>query len=340
MIAGTDYHIAVGAWSPPGYPLEGGQVEFSLDLNTFHLSSPPWGMRAVVPEQITCALGPIIPELHGHVRDVHFFLRGLDFFRPELLGFVTDPSQSLVHNFIQPGDYNIFAVATNDAGEVLQTADTLIRIRPVNDNFGNRIPVTGANLTITGLVAGATFQPGEPIPYAYESGSAWWSWTAPATGRYLFLGTDFSFQIYTGASIGSLVLTSHAPVLNAQAGVAYQIQIISADVGYLASLELLRIMRVFPPLNDHFTNRTLLAGSYQDFSVPFVDASREPNEPSFPGEEQYVTLWWRCPPSVIHLRFTAPRSPRRVNRASRASILLEPSAFGGHGPLLSRRTHC
>ena len=52
-----------------------------------------------------------------------------------------------------------------------------------NDNFSNRIVLTGANVHVTGNNATATQEPGEPNPTSHAgSNSVWWTWTAPANG--------------------------------------------------------------------------------------------------------------------------------------------------------------
>jgi hypothetical protein len=66
--------------------------------------------------------------------------------------------------------------------------------QPANDNFANRIPLSGANVDFSGSAEGATFETNDPTKgvmiwttpgnwYAdLNTGSVWWSWTAPMTG--------------------------------------------------------------------------------------------------------------------------------------------------------------
>src|ERR1035437_5696660 len=53
---------------------------------------------------------------------------------------------------------------------------------PPNDNFANRIAITGAGLAVTGSLAFATGEIGEPSNL--DAHSVWWAWTAPATGTF------------------------------------------------------------------------------------------------------------------------------------------------------------
>src|SRR6478609_1086747 len=93
-------------------------------------------------------------------------------------------------------------------------------VPPVNDNFANRIILTGNQAVSTGTLAGATREVNEVMPCFYESApTVWWSWTAPengtavvqilditqSTASYNWLGIynpadgDISFPDYTAA---------------------------------------------------------------------------------------------------------------------------------------------
>jgi hypothetical protein len=59
---------------------------------------------------------------------------------------------------------------------------------PSNDNFSNRIVLTGNTVAFSGALAGATLQPNEALGgYGANqltgnlSQSIWWTWTAPQT---------------------------------------------------------------------------------------------------------------------------------------------------------------
>jgi hypothetical protein len=74
-------------------------------------------------------------------------------------------------------------------------ASSFAQSSPVNDNFENRIILSGRSVTFPGTLANATIEAGEPLgvwnsgafaPWTYFAlyvdASVWWSWTAPATG--------------------------------------------------------------------------------------------------------------------------------------------------------------
>jgi subtilisin-like proprotein convertase family protein len=116
---------------------------------------------------------------------------------------------------------------------------------PANDNFSNRITLTGANPVGTGNNFGATMERGEPDPSGGITGvthSVWWSWVAPGNGLVRLNADGSSFEtfvnVYTGSTVSNL--TSIASNLNeivgesglsnqvsfsATAGTTYQIAI-------------------------------------------------------------------------------------------------------------------
>ena len=81
---------------------------------------------------------------------------------------------------------------------------------PENDNFANRIAITGY-LTRTGVNVGATAEAGEPDHVGGESAAAsvWWRWTPLVSGRVEIdtFGSclDTVLAVYTGTSLGNLI---------------------------------------------------------------------------------------------------------------------------------------
>jgi len=77
---------------------------------------------------------------------------------------------------------------------------------PPNDNFTNRIQLTGNDVTFVGNVAGATVEPGEYVDFP---ASVWWSWTATNTTQVHIVArsysqptyADTSLAVYTGTNI-------------------------------------------------------------------------------------------------------------------------------------------
>jgi subtilisin family serine protease len=80
---------------------------------------------------------------------------------------------------------------------------------PPNDQFANRVPLTGSFAETTGYNIAATDESGEP--YHCSVGgfqSVWWTWTAPRSGNVSVSTADSSFDtalaVYTGESVTAL----------------------------------------------------------------------------------------------------------------------------------------
>jgi hypothetical protein len=95
--------------------------------------------------------------------------------------------------------------------------------QPTNDNFANRIALTG-NVNVPGTLSNATSEVGEPLLPGISSGqTVWWTWTAPANGilslsdywtppfpgpTVLFPGSGPLVTVYTGSDLPDLSLVA------------------------------------------------------------------------------------------------------------------------------------
>jgi subtilisin family serine protease len=113
----------------------------------------------------------------------------------------------------QAGNYhvavsNLYGTALS-APAVVQVNPALVR--PPNDNFSQRALLVGVSNLVTVSNLGATQEFGEP-PHAGNTGGAslWWTWRAPATGRFTVstVGSDFDtvLAVYTGTALNQLTL--------------------------------------------------------------------------------------------------------------------------------------
>src|SRR5262249_26152740 len=127
---------------------------------------------------------------------------------------------------------------------------------PANNNFANRIILTGSNLTLQATNVGATREPGEPDHYSKSSShSIWFTWTAPFSGGAVVRAAKTGFYVdfdpvvavYTGDNLTNLTkqaansaATNDTPpllavaraVFTAVAGQTYQIVIDGCPSGY------------------------------------------------------------------------------------------------------------
>ena len=128
------------------------------------------------------------------------------------------------------------AVADSRNGIVKPRLDLGQSVRPANDLFLNRIPLSGGSGSATGTSVNASKESGEPN-HAGDSGgtSVWWKWPAPAAGQVSLdtSGSGFAalLAVYTGTTVSSLMPVvasttgSSGVVFQAQAGTEYEIAV-------------------------------------------------------------------------------------------------------------------
>jgi hypothetical protein len=184
---------------------------------------------------------------------------------------------------------------------------------PPNDQFKNRVVLTGTNITVTGSNTNATKQPGEPDHAGNVGGaSLWWAWTAPTNGD-LVMNTDGSdFDTLLGVYIGSSVSTLSVVATNddhnvfvtsrvrfeATGGTQYQIAVDGFNDGTTFEtgnivLNLAFIPEpILGPPNDNFTNRILLSAIPVVTNGSNIEATHEPGGPLHAGEMGDTSVWW------------------------------------------------
>jgi hypothetical protein len=191
---------------------------------------------------------------------------------------------------------------------------SLLAQTPPNDQFSNRIVLTGTNVEVSGWNTNATKQKNEPNHAGNAGGaSVWWAWTAPTNGDVVITtdGSDFDtlLGVYTGSSIlGLSVVASnddHSVLVTSRvrfqpvAGTQYQIGVdgfndgTNVDMGNITlSLEFVPDP-ITRPANDSFTNATVLTGAAVSVSAANVEATHEPGEPLHAGKAGDTSVWWR-----------------------------------------------
>ncbi len=114
----------------------------------------------------------------------------------------------------------------------------------VNANFMHRIQLRGESVVATGYNAGASYQIGAPILAGSTGKTAWWSWTAQASGAATLdlTGSDYSFPVavFTGPSLAQLRMVQAGNgglAFTAVRGQTYQIAV-SDDNGVTGAIRL------------------------------------------------------------------------------------------------------
>jgi hypothetical protein len=201
-----------------------------------------------------------------------------------------------------------------------QGAPSASAAAPSNDNLGNAIAINGASGSSTGSNLDATVQAGESGAEGHVAqATAWWDWTAPSDGSYMFdtCGSNFSagVGVFTGNAVDSLAdvassatascaydgnyLYQDELVFSATSGTVYHIQVgsrfIDGSVGAMGDITL-RWWPSIAPGNDSFASATQLTGTSGTTSGTNRFATAEPTDPDYFGGAG--TVWWKwTPPS-------------------------------------------
>ena len=243
-----DSYPSGSLWSrPPGGNWSLAFVEISptnpMDLvfATFMEPGIP-DIRIVQPEQFSKAnLGqpvPVVCALPSYVTNA----ASVDFYASNtLVGTASTPPYSINWTPVDLGTNLLYAVLSKTDGSSVTSAVQQVIVtdgRPVNDDFAQRLLLSGEVQTASIDQANATTEIGEPQPFAVSAGKTiWWQWTPPRTARATVVVTpapqdNALLSIFTGSQLQSLyLLTNHSGLITqlVQGGTNYQISLDSAS---------------------------------------------------------------------------------------------------------------
>jgi hypothetical protein len=167
---------------------------------------------------------------------------------------------------VAPGLHSISVRAIDDHGVSSEPAEATFAVRPLNDHFANRLPLTGAPLELTNNFAGASFESFETASTGGSDGSEgslWWAWTALSDGSHTIISAGLSrLAVYRGERPDQLELvisdsgggeggggtgtSRRKVVLAAEAGQVYQLQA-TGNAQAAADQPVISIIRGVPP---------------------------------------------------------------------------------------------
>jgi hypothetical protein len=203
---------------------------------------------------------------------------------------------------------------------------------PPNDNFVDRVPISGALLSVNAHNINATFEPGLNVPGGDDFASVWWTWTAPTGGLYRFttIATNPSsawVQAVSTQSTGILLPPPYAgggsanSVLRAAAGEGFYVRVYGPQTPFE-----LQIRPVPVPPNDHRSNAIVLSGLPVRTNGSLLGATSEGQTIEF-DENARSPVWYRWAPPPQGAVVTA-----EVHSDNRdASISVYWSWSGGRG---------
>lgn len=180
-----------------------------------------------------------------------------------------------------------------------------------NDDFADRINLSGTFANSSGVTDFATHEFGEPIHAGNVGGrSIWWEWTAPANGRLDLDTSGSNFDTLLSLYIGDVIddLTEIASNDNAEpgkvisflstpvvSGTTYKIAVDGKLQGedLARGIALLNLGFTSAPANDNFANALDLVGTDANDAANNYAASSELNEVFSEFDTLGRSVWWK-----------------------------------------------
>jgi len=232
--AGVEYQIVAGA----EYPSED-TFELSISVPPFITAFAPTNGTDFSPST-NIPLSADAGAADSNLAAVEYSI----LFGP-VIGTATNPPWSITWSNVPVGRYQLMARVIDDLGSSSETNSEITVGRPPNDDFANRISLSGVPAVTQGPILAAGIEPGEAssIGYYINHRTVWWSWTAPSNGVYSVVANATNpviVGVYTGTNITGLLLQAFSEethtalingesrycsqtLLNATGGTTYQI---------------------------------------------------------------------------------------------------------------------
>ena len=226
---------------------------------------------------------------------------------PAASGFNNSPYDATSYFVAAAATEYLVAVDGYGGGSGVFTLSLAETPPPANDNFADRIALTGTNVTLRGTNISASKETGEPNHAGGAGGqSVWWTWTAPTSGWATFKSSanfGMLLGVYTGDSLAGLIGVASGqgnswqnPAVagfNATAGISYQIAVDGASSSDYSDYIELNLVLLPPPANDNFAGSTVLSGTNVDlYAASNLSATKEPGEPNHAGNPGGHSVWW------------------------------------------------
>lgn len=185
-------------------------------------------------------------------------------------------------------------------------ATVVLRPGPINDDFAQRVRLSGSTASHSQTFHGASREPGEPDLPGWETvGSVWYEWEAPASGSYLLrvdygASTALAAVVWEGTAWPPTDRVVWSPASSwdrrvkvgfaAVAGTRYVIQVLAGAQDADAPL----VVQVQPgPANDDFAARALIEGGLAVTPATTLGATREGGEPAHGLRTEGASVWYR-----------------------------------------------
>jgi hypothetical protein len=247
-------------------------------------------------------------ELAAEVRSDEGPVVGVEFFDGEsLLGQVATAPYRFSWIGATPGLHEISARTGIVPGVDVRSPVVRIGVRPANDDFADRLPLSGTSAFSSAILYAATSEEGEPLSVRNAGGTAWWTWQAPQDGIVRVSASVARvtqknlLAVFSGAALEALQpvqinRTSNTDLLfHATAGEDYEICLAG---GPDSSPVWVSLTMQPPPANDDLVNAQRIAVAAGTITGSTVAATAEPGEPSIGSYPLGHSIWFRWSPPV------------------------------------------
>ncbi len=289
-----------------------GEVQLSIRLSNVRIASPGDGAVAATGSPMSIIVTDA--QTDGPFDHVDFYADG------QWLGGASGNPSAFVWTNAAPGEHEIDALAIDLAGRTWDMPGITLAVRPPNDDFANRIELTGTSVNVTGNDQGATWEPNDPTGWALDpSHMIWYEWTAPADGKVGFAasGNYANFVIFEGTELTNLVAIAGTPMwwqylgqsvsFHTKAGQIYQIAIEGLYVEGDLNFDLELYATPVPP-NDNFASATALSGFCGYLQSYTTNATREVGELLLAANANGQTVWWQWTAPINGLATLLPQA--------------------------------
>lgn len=271
-----------------------------------------------------------------------------------VIGGVSSAPYNFLWSNPAPGRHVLSARADVGGGILLSSREIVIGVRPMNDDFADRLPLSGSNAVASAILYAATAEAADPISAREAGGTVWWTWKAPGSGlvRVSASGdaTEKTILLFSGDDLEQLqpiqttYISSQDLFFSAIAGEEYRICLAGGPSTGPASIYLTMQSR---PANDDFVNAQRIEGVSGTVQGSLVAATGEPGEPRISSTSSGHSVWyvWTAPFSGQATVTLAPQNEQAdfaiytgTNLATLATVA--GSAVALHGfPLEANRTY-
>lgn len=324
-VRGEVYSIAVGSVST-SFPA-GHWTGFTLRLDQTTIEWVKPAQNATFVQGTPIALGVATTEAAGEISGVSF-LDG-----KTVLATIPTPPFEWTWATAEPGQHTMSARVELRSGELISSANRTVRVRTSNTNLLTAATLTGPAGTVIADLRGADRDTGSTLA------SAWYRWTAPASGYWLIQtsnrvtsGVGVQFTLGDDPAHLTLLRTNGSLALRGWLatavtnGVTYNLRIISSP-GLLATP--LNFAMLAAPANDAFATPQLLAGTSLTNIALTLPASAEPGEPAHGSKAAIRSVWYRWTAPARGLLVVGRSSVSAIYTGDTFATLQRVSTFSG-----------